>query len=1022
MLKQISILSTLMLLSLNGWALNISSAVKDSWGIRNSGADQIYDLNPIQTYRLQARKGQDIQLAEPLSSPLAARRIKVAVVDTGVDVSHPYLKNRIWRNEAECKAQDNTIDHDGNLYPGDCYGWSILGEATKQNIIGTPEFSDEIGHGTHVAGIIAAIAPNADIVPIQVISRGDQFNFTPIKPFSLGFDLSPSENIRGGFDSSNPTLADRITRAIIYAITQKVDVINLSLGWPQGADAEIMRAAIVEAQSKGIIIVAAAGNDSTSALLRPCQYKGVICVAAHNPDGSIANYSNFGFGVDIAAPGTSIVSVVPHDFGSVRFPGEKGLDILTGTSQASPFVSGVIAEMLARNIPTQEIFARLILGARAVQPELPVIMGPIHSKGVEVKSPASYEKTLTSGLLDMRRSLSLQAQPLILNADKEIAEIIWNKKSPKLAAKFQLKNFWSPIAGQKISIQVESVQKSKIYPAVQNVQLSGATDSWTTDEEKTLSFDLAIQDSADPAQSKLPSDLEFLVSVSLEGKLHRQFRLNAEVILSFDPNAQDPDLQSITLLSLRDRKLKMFLVDEIYDGDIKNRDYFSLAQDEKGFLISLLKQSAAGYQVSAPKLIPFKGQINRTRPHSRIRMDIDFDGQSEYILGLQEFKEDDRQYGTGDYIMHFFIFDEKMQLKRHESFYDLRALIPLDYSWIRVGNELRPAWVGPGKSVIKLKEHDITDLWGVDEEAPVGPQDEDIRFYYLDKNFKLAQVQNPEGARIVDLLHTSTEQVQSGVIPVLVARNVGSEIKPSYINDFSFGWIKNEKLTQETRIKNMSAAQNYRNLIDTRKDKALQLVNDNNEFRGTFWFGFDAHQKQRVTMLDFKTGQLTDKLISSQRSIFDAPLRIRSAYMGKNRKAIFLITNTEIEYHDLTSGSMARASLNKYTYFGDDLLADLQFPITISDESAKTQGSAVNADTKVPALFTTEGSGLNRGVKMLVPIFAKDGRVQQMVSPARLRLKAPQGCRALDYPVYLGSEYAIDYDCGTKILRMKLRY
>ena len=233
------------------------------------------------------------------------------------------------------------------------------------------------------------------------------------------------------------------------------------------------------------------------------------------------------------------------------------------------------------------------------------------------------------------------------------------------------------------------------------------------------------------------------------------------------------------------------------------------------------------------------------------------------------------------------------------------------------------------------------------------------------------------------------------------------------------GWIQNEKLSQETVLTNLSANQNYRNLIDTGKDKAHTLVTAADEFRGTFWFGFDAHQKQRITTLDFKTNQMTDQLLSSERSVFDAALRVRSVYLGQKRKGVFIITNTEIEYHDLTTGSQSRSSLNKYTFIGDNLVADLQFPVTIATQVAKTSGEMPE---KNPALFTTEGSGLNRGVKMLVPVFAKDGSVQQMVSPARLRLKSPQGCKALDYPVYLGSEYAMDFDCGTQFLRIKLRY
>ncbi len=996
--------------------------IQNSWGLVNLGQPQVFDLNPMQTYRLQARTGQDIHL---LPAQLG-KKIRVAVIDTGVDIQHPSVKNQIYHNAKECAATDRTIDNDGNEYPGDCTGWSILGDTTPNNIIGTGDFQDEIGHGTHVAGIIASVSKNIEIVPIQVIKQADHFNYQPLKPFSIGnFDLSPKEDIRGGFSSTDPSLADRIARAIIYAMSIKADVINLSLGWPPGSDAEIMRAAIAEAQSRGILVVAAAGNDSTSALLRPCQYKGVICVAAHNPDGAISSFSNYGFGVDLAAPGASIISSVPETFRSARVPGFFGVEILSGTSQASPYVAGAIAEMLSRGIPSQDIYARLILGSRPVQTDLPVLVGPINTAGVPVSANSKYTKDMSGGLLDMTNSMKVIAQPLILNADKEIQEIQWDRKTADLAVSFPLKNYWKGIQNKNISVVVENRYKLSVYPNIVSAKISGSMSTWNSGEERNLDLKLKIQDTLSPSQSRLPSDLEFSVKIMLDGKLHRQFFVKSEVVLNLTKDSVDADILKLPVTGVRERGMKMFLIDEVYDNQLSNRDYFALSQDDKkgGFNIGLTRQIGAEYKIEKSQFIKFDGNVNRTNPLSRIRMDIDFDGVSEYILGLQEFKDDGRDFGSSDYTLHFYIFDQNMNLKRHEAFYDVRSLIPRDYTWIRVGNELRPAWVTQGQPVVK--NFDVTDLWSTDDttEVKAPTLDQDIYFYYLDQNFKLAQIQNPAGAKIVDLIQPTLNQIKSGIIPVLVARNLGSEIKPSYLNTFSMGWIQNEKLANEKNIENLSVAQNYRNLVDTGKDKAHNLNSEADEFRGTFWFGFDAHQKQRITTIDFKNNKMTDQLIGSERNIFDAALRVRSVYLGQNRKGVFIITNTEIEYHNLnaTAGavSVARSSLNKYTFIGDNLVADLQFPVTIASQNLST--NAVQPE-KSPALFTTEGSGLNRGVKMLVPIFAKDGSVQQMVSPARLRLKSPQGCKALDYPVYLGSDYAMDFDCGTQMLRIKLRY
>lgn len=1006
---------------------NIEKMIIESWGIKNTGSTVVFDQDPKQTFRVQGRKGQDIHLM----SPTKGKKIRVAVLDTGVDLDNLFLKDRIAYNPSECEALQKYeqcvaeknrdeckdmlsselpgSDTNKNMYPMDCHGWSILADPTVENIIGTPSFGDDVGHGTHVAGVIASISKNIEIVPIQVIGAAPN---QPVKPFSI--DLSPSEDIRGGF-SADPSLADRIARGIIYAIHAKVDVINLSIGWPQGTDAEVMRAAIEEAQKKGIIVVAAAGNDSTTSLLRPCQYKNVICVAAHRPDGSLASFSNYGFGVDIAAPGVSIVSSIPAYNRSVRLPGFIGVDILSGTSQASPFVAGVVAEMLSRGIKPEEIYPRLILGARPVQPELPALVGPIQTAGTPMVSREPYTKYVLSGLMDMTNSMQVKAQPLILNADKEVQVIKWDRASDRLHFSFPIKNFWAPISGQNIEIKLAHKEKLSILPTIEKVQLVSAAGhdnkNFAMQEEKTVEVDLRITDSKNPAESQLPSDLLFTAQVFVDGQLHRTFDMRAEVSIEIAKNYAANDIVSIPIEGKLQQGMKKFIVDEIYDDNQNARDYFALVQNETSFSISLMKFVNGKYIISQPTEVEFGDTIKKTKPYSRIRIDIDGDGKSEYVLGLQEFKEAGGMYNLGDYTMHFYIFDDQMKLKKHASFYDNRALIALDYTWMKVGKELRPAWIALGKKVVK--KYDVTDLWqtNVDETPKLG--EDDIRFYYLDQNFKLATVESISGDKIVDILQPRIDQVRKGVVPVLLAKNLGTESKPSYLNNFSIGWVTAGKLSETKTALKMSTTMNYRNLVDTKKDKSLSLSHTSDEFLGTFWFGFDAHQKQRVTMVDYKTNQLVDTILSSDRSLYDAPLRVRAAYSNAQRKGVFLITNTEIEYHDLNDSSIARSSLNKYTFYGDDLIVDLQFPISIA--------SKTSAD-KIPALFTTEGSGLSRGVKFLIPTKMGVSKNYKMISPARLRLTAPKGCKPTDAPIYINGGYNLDYDCGDQMLRFKLVY
>lgn len=1014
--------------------------IKKSWAIRNTGQDQLFDLNPLQTYRLQGRKGEDLNLASAVLSPVATRKVKVAVLDTGVDTKHPYLRSRIAYNQKECAilkkyqacvngdtdkidecmtqymvAGQNGVDEDGNGYPADCHGWSIYAQKnTPDNIIGTPDFGDTMGHGTHVAGLVASVSDNIEIISVQVIAEGPN---QPVKPFSV--DLSPSEN--GGRNGLNPSkefdTAEHVARGIIYAMNAGAEVITMSIGWPQLNDTELMRAAVAEAQARGIIIVAAAGNDSTQALLRPCQYKGVICVAASRPDGSIAQFSNYGYGVDIAAPGVSLVSTIPTNRRAIRLPLTPGLDILSGTSQATPLVAGVIADMLARGIPASEIYPRLILGARAVKSEMPIVEGSLQTVRKLIKPPRKYDRYVLSGLIDQTKSLAVTAQALILNADKETHVINWDRKSSELTFQFNLVNYWQDITTADVGITMMAKSQLAIYPTVESVEILNPDndDMWEMGEERVVEVRLKINDNVDASLSQIPSELTFVATTTVAGQKNMSFDVKAEILLQLNKEVLGSDMISLPITGKLERGFNLYLVDEVYDKKISERDYIASKRGEKSFDVQLVKYKNKSYTFGEVKTLPFSGTPEKSRLHQRIRMDVDFDGKSDYVLVVQEFKENEGLRNNGDYTMHFYFLDDQLNLRKNFSFYDLRSVMPLNYSWLRVGNELRPAWISNGKKVIK--KWDILDLMGTDDASEPKQSEDDIRLYYLDQDLKLATIESGAAdTRIVDIIQTSLSQTQSGVLPVLLARNLGTEIKPGQ-SEFSVAYIKNLQLTHKKVISNLSKSNNYRNLVDTNVDKVLNLKASEDEYRGAYWFGQDTHSRMRVTMIDFTNGRIHDKLLRAQNEIYDAPLTARAAFIGKKTQGAFVVTNAEIEYHDFKTAAAAQTSLNKYTFMGQDILTAVQYPITISKRGA---------GTKYPALFNSEGT-LNKAFRVMMPIFNEKGQPQEIITPARFRLQAPQGCRALSAPVYLGGDinwggYSMDYYCGDRILRVRLVY
>jgi len=218
----------------------------------------------------------------------------IAVLDTGVDLTHPDLEGNLWVNPAEA-AGTPELDDDGNGCTDDVHGCDFVDDD------GDPD--DFQFHGTHVAGTAAAIAgnekgiagvaPEAEIMAVRVLN-GDGGGSTE--------DIAP---------------------AIVYAAKQGADVINLSLSGP-GAGDKLTSDAVSFAASEDVVVVAAAGNEGTDNDVEPTTpctlpQTNLICVAALNKAGELAGFSNYGAeSVDLGAPGTNILSA-KTDYGAPLF-------------------------------------------------------------------------------------------------------------------------------------------------------------------------------------------------------------------------------------------------------------------------------------------------------------------------------------------------------------------------------------------------------------------------------------------------------------------------------------------------------------------------------------------------------------------------------------------------------------------------------------------------------------------------------------------------------------------------------
>lgn len=244
--------------------------------------------------------------------------VVVAVIDTGLDYNNPDLAANVWTNVNEVPG--NFVDDDGNGFIDDVLGWNFA--YNNNNPI------DDNGHGTHVAGTIAAVGNNG----IGVIGVAWQAHVMAVK--ALDFNGN-------GFDSS-------LAPAIMYAASNGADIINASWGL-EGTD-QTIEEAIQFADALGVVFVAAAGNSSEDAMnFFPANSPEAITVAASDPFGNLAFFSNFGPKIDATAPGVDILSL---QAANTFLPGifvPPGYLVLSGTSMAAPHVSGVAALALSQN-------------------------------------------------------------------------------------------------------------------------------------------------------------------------------------------------------------------------------------------------------------------------------------------------------------------------------------------------------------------------------------------------------------------------------------------------------------------------------------------------------------------------------------------------------------------------------------------------------------------------------------------------------------------------------------------------
>ncbi|MBI2027451.1 MAG: S8 family serine peptidase [Deltaproteobacteria bacterium] len=302
---------------------------------RKSGKHKVLDS-------LSSISGVDIRLREAHALGKGTPEVTVAVIDSGVDITHPALQNNIYKNAGE--IENNGVDDDKNGLVDDIHGWNFA--------LNSMDLIDRSNHGTAIAGIIAGNGQDFQGVCPQCV----------ILPISTDGNHEKQSSISHFFD------------ALQYARTQKVRIINLSLviktsefedvkktleGVPEDAlnhlkereklDQKLFDIVFQVIKNENIIVVAGAGNegDRGNPIIYPASSPYVISVGGMTPLRSMIQFSSWGEWLDILAP--SIAIWAPQPLASEKNTFGNHFNYFTGTSFAAPMVAGAAALLMSQN-------------------------------------------------------------------------------------------------------------------------------------------------------------------------------------------------------------------------------------------------------------------------------------------------------------------------------------------------------------------------------------------------------------------------------------------------------------------------------------------------------------------------------------------------------------------------------------------------------------------------------------------------------------------------------------------------
>ncbi len=570
---------------------------KNQWGLENSSQSYVKIIGELEKTNIPGVKGLDINWKKP---KLKKRPI-IAIIDTGLDIYHPEFKDRIWKNPEFSQKYDFApeLSLGKNFLVGD-YQKKINFKLSKDEECkkdkkaciqklskSTFNVIDDKGHGTHVSGIAAAADNKLGVVGIS--------------PDALIMPLKVIDNDVSGYSHNGKSMVDVFAQAIEFAVKNKADVINMSVGFPSIVLTQRFKKAIKLASDNNIPIIVAAGNNNKEIAVYPCSFESVICVGAIDHTGKIPNFSNFGHKVDILAPGENILSTYPLEIESELLR-VQGYEYIKGSSQAAPFVTGVVANIkgVFPEIGLKELKNRLFSNAKKIEDK---------------------KKHSMFGLVDQERSLQKSNEFLVVPKFKGRDKIEIDSKR-----------------GFSYNLKIENLGKAgELKIELSSNVLKFKKKVFTRNIENELK--LSIQGQIENLEIDFSVPLNITLSI---GNFSETFKVNLNAVKKIDlakiEKIEIPEEKlSNILLFRRGKKTSLLRYIQPFQGTMDNSEYYYLDRSKKNEIhVKLLIHT--NNQFKKLELIYPKGE----RVNHIVKGDYNLDGKSDYLVVTKKLNNPER--------------------------------------------------------------------------------------------------------------------------------------------------------------------------------------------------------------------------------------------------------------------------------------------------------------------------------------------------------------------------------------------